>query len=132
MHVYGRSSPTPALANAKLVRTYARKVRSAARWSRATEPVFSSISDGSTRRHTFFADLATLPVRLESVSEDESRSPSLFGLVFLLRVVDWLFRAPSSTADEELDCGVWVPFNDGSRVTCATSTSFLDVLAMLP
>lgn len=39
-------APTPALANARLVRTYARKVRSEARWSRATLPEFSRTSAG--------------------------------------------------------------------------------------
>jgi hypothetical protein len=32
--------PTPADAKARLVRTYAKKVRSDARWSRATDPLF--------------------------------------------------------------------------------------------
>jgi len=36
---------TPADANARLVRTYAKKVRSDARWSRATEPVFCRVSE---------------------------------------------------------------------------------------
>lgn len=38
-------APTPADANERLVRTYARKVRSEARWSRATEPVFCRVSE---------------------------------------------------------------------------------------
>ena len=37
--------PTPADANERLVRTYAKKVRSDARWSRATEPVFFRVSE---------------------------------------------------------------------------------------
>jgi hypothetical protein len=37
--------PTPADAKERLVRTYARKVRSDARWSRATEPVFRKVSE---------------------------------------------------------------------------------------
>jgi hypothetical protein len=37
--------PTPADANERLVRTYAKKVRSDARWSRATEPVFCRVSE---------------------------------------------------------------------------------------
>jgi hypothetical protein len=37
--------PTPADAKERLVRTYARKVRSDARWSRATEPVFRNVSE---------------------------------------------------------------------------------------
>ena len=37
--------PTPADAKERLVRTYARKVRSDARWSRATEPVFRRVSE---------------------------------------------------------------------------------------
>ena len=37
--------PTPADAKERLVRTYARNVRSDARWSRATEPVFCSVSE---------------------------------------------------------------------------------------
>jgi len=39
------TSATPADAKERLVRTYARKVRSEARWSRATEPVFCSVSE---------------------------------------------------------------------------------------
>lgn len=38
--------PTPMEAIVRLVRTYARKVRSEARWSRATLPEFSSVSAG--------------------------------------------------------------------------------------
>jgi hypothetical protein len=38
-------APTPADAKERLVRTYARKVRSDARWSRATEPVFRRVSE---------------------------------------------------------------------------------------
>jgi hypothetical protein len=38
-------APTPADAKARLVRTYARKVRSDARWSRATEPVFCRVRE---------------------------------------------------------------------------------------
>jgi len=41
----GEDVPTPADANARLVRTYAKKVRSDARWSRATEPVFCRVSE---------------------------------------------------------------------------------------
>jgi hypothetical protein len=41
----GRDRPTPADAKARQVRTYARKVRSDARWSRATEPVFRRVSE---------------------------------------------------------------------------------------
>jgi hypothetical protein len=37
--------PTPADANERLLRTYARKVRSDARWLRATEPVFCNVSE---------------------------------------------------------------------------------------
>jgi hypothetical protein len=37
--------PTPADAKERLVRTYARNVRSDARWSRATEPVFRKVSE---------------------------------------------------------------------------------------
>ncbi len=39
-----RGRLTPADAKARLVHTYARKVRSDARWSRATEPVFRRMS----------------------------------------------------------------------------------------
>lgn len=55
-----RNAPTPADANERLVRTYARKVRSEARWSRATEPVFCRVSErlkGST-----VGDAATSPI----------------------------------------------------------------------
>ena len=41
----GWDGPTPADAKERLVRTYARKVRSDARWSRATEPVFRKVSE---------------------------------------------------------------------------------------
>ena len=41
----GEDVPTPADANERLVRTYAKKVRSDARWSRATEPVFRRVSE---------------------------------------------------------------------------------------
>jgi hypothetical protein len=41
----GTNGPTPADAKERLVRTYARKVRSDARWSRATEPVFRKVSE---------------------------------------------------------------------------------------
>ena len=41
----GMDGPTPADAKERLVRTYARKVRSDARWSRATEPVFRKVSE---------------------------------------------------------------------------------------
>lgn len=41
----GGDGPTPADAKERLVRTYARKVRSDERWSRATEPVFRKMSE---------------------------------------------------------------------------------------
>lgn len=44
-------SPTPDEAIAKLVRMYARKVRSDARWSRATLPEFSKRSDTPSGRN---------------------------------------------------------------------------------
>lgn len=55
---------------ARLVRTYARKVRSEARWSLATLPVFSNVSDGERRfnaRRLFLGPLTLLGVRLAGV-----------------------------------------------------------------
>ena len=43
------TSATPVLAMTRLVRVYARKVRSEARWSRATEPEFSRVRVTSGR-----------------------------------------------------------------------------------
>lgn len=45
--------PTPAVASAKLVRRYERKVRSEARWSRATLPEFLSMIVGLNRCRSF-------------------------------------------------------------------------------
>lgn len=72
-------APTPVDAIAKLVRTYAKKVRSAARWSRATLPVFSSVSVGfifsahadTSRFHRFFLSVL-LRWCSSSASEDSS------------------------------------------------------------
>lgn len=70
-------SPTPEEAIARLVRTYARKVRSEARWSRATLPEFSSTTVGFKHSRSFAAHAAS-PFPSSSPPSSPPRPPSLF------------------------------------------------------
>lgn len=121
--------PTPADAKERLVRTYARKVRSDARWSRATEPVFRKVSE---RLNGTFGVPAAASAGTEVLSafgweEEGSGGPSLtsrsgFGLGWpasaLAREWECVGLTSSSESESSSEFGRVVPrgtrMGDGS------------------
>ena len=74
------ATPTPTEAKLKEVRSHARKVRSEAKWSRATEPVFSRRSDPKfTHDFGFLTLMGPSRLSVSSLSRGSARESSSVG-----------------------------------------------------